>query len=83
MRKIVIVSILGVLFLNACEKSVVSKDYYTAHLNEAKEEIVKCTNDKDENAMSCDNANQAIVDANIKEYEQKEISNGHKFSGRL
>ena len=71
------------LFLNACQKSVVSKEYYTAHLNEAKEEIIKCTNDKDENSVSCDNANEAIADAKLKAYEQKEISNGHKFSGNL
>ena len=83
MRKIVIVSILGMLFLNGCEKSVISKDYYASHLNEAKEEIIKCVNDKDENSMSCDNANEAIADAKLKAYEKKEISNGHKFSSRL
>jgi hypothetical protein len=73
--KTLISSILGMLILNGCEKSVVSKDYYTAHLNEAKEEVVKCANDKDENAMSCDNAHKAIADNALKEQRAKTLRN--------
>ena len=74
-NKNVIVSILGMLFLNACEKSVVSKDYYVAHLNEAKEEITKCTNNKNENSVSCDNAHEAIADNALKEQRAKTTNN--------
>ena len=74
---------LGMLILNGCEKSVVSKEYYASHLNEAKEEIAKCVSDKDENATSCDNAHEAIADVKLKVYEQKEILNARKFSGKL
>jgi hypothetical protein len=81
MKKIIICSILGMLILNGCEKSIVSKDYYTAHLNEAKEEIVKCANDKDENAISCENAHEAIADAKYKAYQQKVLKNMAKFAG--
>lgn len=75
MKKLIIGSMLGMLILNGCEKNVISKDYYVAHLDEAEAEIIKCTNDKEENSVSCDNAHEAIADNALKEQRAKTLKN--------
>jgi hypothetical protein len=58
MKKILLISL--ICLLTACENKSVSKDYYSSHLSEAREELIKCANNKEENGLSCDNARSAI-----------------------
>lgn len=58
MKKILLV-LIGVSVI-ACSDKVISKEYYRAHLDEAKQEITNCKISKDENATNCENALFAI-----------------------
>ena len=59
MKKIIMLAGL-ICTLVACSDKPVSKDYYASHLSEAKEKRTQCSNNKDENAISCQNAIEAM-----------------------
>jgi len=63
----------------ACSDKVVSKEYYKAHLDEAKTQLALCKNDKDANNVSCENARAAIQHAFAEAYESKTM---HAFDSK-
>ncbi|MBY0379359.1 MAG: EexN family lipoprotein [Burkholderiales bacterium] len=69
MKKILLTIV--IFILTACTNKPVSLDYYSTHILEAKEELIKCANDKDENSFSCDNARKAIQAAYSKADDEK------------
>lgn len=65
----------GVFVLTACTDKPVSLEYYNTHITEAKEQLVKCANNKDENSLSCENADKAIQAERAKKIQEKTINN--------
>lgn len=79
MKKVLLI-LIGLTVIS-CSDKIISKEYYKAHLDEAKEELIKCKNNKDENSLNCDNAKEAIQMA-FSEEDDKKVANSFKSKTR-
>jgi len=71
MKKIII--LLGIIGLIGCEDKIISQEYYYQHLDEAKQEVAKCSTSNDENSVNCNNAQRALSKHALK-VQEKEVS---------